>query len=87
MFDLVSHFLFHFYAYDSMLILTTKDTDTMNTLETSLLVYWIATDPILNGFFWESTDKNSINSLNKFQSIYGLSMSMNTSWHSPDWPT
>ena len=48
-----------------MLILTTKDTDMMNILEMSLLVYWIATNPTRNGFFWESTDKNSINSLNK----------------------
>ena len=70
-----------------MSILITKDMDTTNILEMSLLVYWIAIGPTRNGFYWESIDKNSISSSNKSLSICGLSMSMNTWWHSPDWPT
>jgi hypothetical protein len=46
----------------STLIQTTKDMVTMNILAMSPLVYWIATNPIRIGFYWESIDKNSISS-------------------------
>ena len=53
-----------------------------STLVTTPQVYSIATIQIHRGAYWESIDKNFINTWNKFPSIYGRLMSMNTLWHS-----